>query len=129
MTVSKLNARVFYPARDFDARYRELVELALKDGWSFGGVDLLALQADIADMIQTRNRIAALEAEHLALADAFARAQWGRYQQFAALLNAARGLYRNDEEKVAMLSRFKQVNRRVKKAPENPAPKAEPKAT
>jgi hypothetical protein len=129
MTVSKMNGRVFFPGPEFDAQFREFVDLALKEGWIFLAPALESLQADVTAQIEERRAVAAAEAEYRAKYEAFCQAQWGRHHAYMSALNVARAMFRNDEEKLALLSRFKRTRPRHKKADVAMPPQAAPATT
>jgi hypothetical protein len=67
------------------------------------------------------DRLAELEAQRAqcaALKERFGLAQLARYQRFLSILNAARGMFREDKAATAELERFKRPRGRPRKADE-----------
>jgi hypothetical protein len=129
MSPRSYTGKTYYPSRRFEALLRELVDLAVKEGWAFTLIDMEAFKADADAQSQERRQLAALEAEYRERYEAFYLAQWDRFHRYTAVLNAARAAYRGDKDKLAALGRFQLATRRGKKNDADPGPKTEPTST
>lgn len=97
----------YYPSRNFDDSLDAFVRLVDSSKWSFPGVDLATLQKDVADQREERAQLAGAKAALALQETTFARNQHARYNRFSAVLNAARGVFRNDAAIIAQLDQFK----------------------
>jgi hypothetical protein len=118
MTIRK----TYYPSKTFDDELDALARLFQSKGWQFadGVIEQLALDA----LAQREERAAhdTVRSQYVAAHEAFGLAQLERHKRFMALLNAARGMFREDKVVMAELDRFgRQVGRPRKTAEEEGA--------
>ena len=109
--------KTYFPQRTFDDDLSALAALFVAKGWSFAGIDGNTLQQDANQQREERAAHDALEASYRNTHEAFGVAQEKRHERFAAALNAARGMFRDDKAVLAELDRFTRARRPVKVEP------------
>ncbi len=116
----KTTNTAYYPSRNFDDTLDAFVRLVASSNWSFPGVDLAQLEADVREQREERAALAAVRAETARKEADFAQRQHARFNRFAAVLNAARGAFRQDPAVLAQLDQFKR--RAISRASLRPTP-------
>ena len=113
--------RTCYPPKIFDDTLCALVRLIEAKGWTFPGIDLDQLEADVAAQRAQRVEHDALRSQYLALHETFGLAQEARYQLFLKALYAIRGAFCSDKAVMAELERFKRSTGRARKVADEAA--------
>jgi hypothetical protein len=113
--------RTYYPPRIFDRKISGLARLIDSKGLEFPGVPAGQLAADAEAQRTERAEYDATRMEYLALHETFGLAQRARYQRFMAVLEAMRGIFRDDKAMMAELDEFSRDSSKTKKASEEEA--------
>ena len=113
--------RTYYPPKTFDDDLDALARLFQSKGWEFSGVDTEALIAGAEAQREERAEHDTLRSEYVALHETFGLAQLARYQRFMAVLEAMRGIFRDDKAMMAELDEFNRAPSRSRKASEEEA--------
>ena len=110
--------KTYYPSRIFDDDQESFARMVQDKGWEFPRAAIERLIADVDAQRRERAELDAQYGRYVALRETFGLAQSARYQRFMALLNAARGMFREDKAVTAELERFaREVGGRRKKTP------------
>ena len=113
--------KTFYPSKVFDDMLFALVQLLIIKGWSFPGSSTEQLAADAEAQRAERAEHDALMSQFLALHETFGLSQLARYQRFMAVLEAMRGIFREDKAVMAELDEFSRATPRSRKVSEEEA--------
>ena len=121
MTIRK----TFYPSKEFDDKFAALATLFATEGWELPGFTAEMLADDAAAQRIERDAHDAARRDFLAKHEEFGLAQLARYQRFMAVLEALRGIFRDDKVTLAKLKALGRGNGRPRKAAGEPAGKEE----
>ena len=98
--------RTYAPQRTFDIDYDGLVSLLLQKNFSCSHVDIDVCKQDVQKQRQDRAEGDALEERHREHQARFSDEQLERHGRYSQLLNAARGIFRDDKAMMALLEKF-----------------------
>jgi len=113
--------KTYYPSKEFDDRLNNLVRMLADKGLTFPGVSAGQLAADAEAQREERAEHDAARRSYLALHETFGLAQLARYQRFMAVLEAMRGIFREDKAVMAELDEFSRATPRSRKVSEEEA--------
>jgi hypothetical protein len=113
--------KTYYPSKVFDERLKNMVRMLMDKGLSFPCVSAEQLAADAEAQRVERAEHDAKRREYLALHETFGLAQLARYQRFMAVLEAMRGIFRDDKAVMAELDEFTRATPRSRKVSEEEA--------
>jgi hypothetical protein len=113
--------RTYYPSKVFDERLKNMVRMLADKGLTFPCVSAEQLAADSDAQREERAEHDAARRSYLALHETFGLAQLARYQRFMAVLEAMRGIFREDKAVMAELDEFSRAPSRSRKASEEDA--------
>jgi hypothetical protein len=117
MTIRK----TFYPSKEFDDKLNGLSDMLTTEGWELPGIPAALIAEDAAAQRTERAAQDARRREFLARHEEFGLAQRARYQRFMAVLEALRGIFREDKIVLAKLREFSREVGKTKKVTEDAA--------
>jgi hypothetical protein len=107
--------KTYYPSKEFDDRLTNLARMLDDKGLEFPGVPAGQLALDAEAQRGERAEHDAARRSFLALHETFGLAQLARYQRFMAVLEAMRGIFRDDKAMMAELDEFNRATPRSRK--------------
>jgi hypothetical protein len=113
--------RTYYPSKVFDERLKNLSRMLEDKGLTFPCVSAEQIAADVEAQREERAEHDAARRSYLALHETFGLSQLARYQRFMAVLEAMRGIFRDDKAMMAELDEFNRAPSRSRKASEEEA--------
>ena len=109
--------KTYYPTKIFDDQLDALVKLYKSKGWTFSGVDLLALDKDSQTQRSERAVHDEVERSYLHTHETFGVSQEERHRRFSTAVRAARAAFKHDKGVMAELEQFKRPTTRRPKKP------------
>jgi hypothetical protein len=108
--------RTYHPPKEFEKELADFARLCQAKGWTFPDDVIAQLIADAEAQVAESAAHEAARIEFVALHETFGLAQFARYKRFVALVQAVRGMYRDDKAVMAELEQFSSRSKRRKKA-------------
>jgi hypothetical protein len=110
--------RTYSPQRTFDDDYEGLISLLSEKNFTCSHVDINQCKQDVLDQRQGRATHDALEAKYREVHARFSVEQRERHGRYVRILDAARGVFRDDKAMLAALEKFGRRVRRRKASDE-----------
>jgi len=105
-----MDARTYYPSREFEKQLGDLAKLVQDKDWEFPGDAIAQLIADAEAQRVERIEHEAARTVFIEKHETFGLAQLARYKRFVSLLRAMRAMFRDDKVVTAELDRFNRAN-------------------
>lgn len=105
-----MERKTYHPSRQFEKQLGELAKLLQDKDWEFPNDAIAQLVVDAEAQRVERIAHEAARTVFIAQHETFGLAQLARFKRFAALLKAARAMFRDDKVVTAELDRFCRSN-------------------